>query len=82
MKKERDARLMFKSDWTHPELKKEEILLINITEGEIKAGRWTTPPSFISELRIGEVAYTTGGVEIVQGYKPLFGVLKKVGKII
>ena len=77
MKQKRDARLMFKSDWTHPEQKQEETFLLNITESEIKAGSWATPPSFISELRIGEVAYTTGGVETVQGYKPLFGVLKK-----
>jgi len=58
-------------NWTHPELKEGEILLINVKDNE----QWGTP-LFCSSTRRGEVAYTTGGKEVVPSMKPLFATLK------
>lgn len=58
--------------WKHPELKNGEILLINVKNGE----RFSKP-SFVKSLRIGKVAYTTEGLDVVPEMKPLFGLLKK-----
>jgi len=62
-------------DWTHPEIKEGEIILINVKENE----RWGVP-SFCSSTRRGKVAYTTNGVRIVEDMKPLFGKVKKSAK--
>lgn len=66
-----DIRKIILYFWNHPELQEDEILLINI-----KAGETWNKPDFISELRVGEVAYTTYGRAKVSDMKPLFGKLK------
>ncbi len=66
-----DIRTIMLYFWNHPELQEDEVYLVNIKEGEV----WTKP-DFISELRVGEVAYTTYGVDKVPDMKPLFGKLK------
>jgi len=58
-------------EWVHPELKDGEVLLLNVKDSE----DWGCPP-FCHSVRRGEVAYTTGGKEIVKEMKPLFGLLK------
>jgi hypothetical protein len=61
--------------YKHPELKDDEILLINIKPGE-EAQFTTNIPDFIESVRIGEVAYKTHSWDVSEGYKPLFGKLK------
>ena len=60
--------------WVHPELKRGEVLLINVRHSE----DWENNlPDFIVSVRRGNVAYTTGGKVVVPNMKPLFGVLKQ-----
>jgi hypothetical protein len=59
-------------EWQHPELREGEILFINVKDAE----DWSKVPSFLEYLRHGEIAYTTGGKEVVPDMKPLFGKLK------
>jgi hypothetical protein len=59
--------------WIHPEQLPGEVLLINVKDNE----NWETNiPKFIQSVRRGNVAYTTGGKDIVPDMKPLFGILK------
>lgn len=55
----------------HPEIKEGEIFLLNVKDAEVWNGH-----SACESVRRGTVAYSTTG-EIVEGYKPLFGILKK-----
>ena len=66
--------LIMETVWVHPEQKENEILLINAKENEDwenKLLRW------VASIRRGNVAYTTGGKEIVPDMKPLFVILEK-----
>jgi hypothetical protein len=63
---------MADQNFVHPELKAGEILLLNVKDNE----NFGVPP-FCESVRRGEVAYITGGGEIVPNMKPLFGMLKK-----
>ena len=64
-----------KKDWKHPELKENEIFLINVRDKE----DWESKLSKdYKSVRRGKVAYATGGKEIVPNMKPLFAVLKPV----
>ncbi len=65
-----------KERFVHPELKEGEVFLINATQKELENGWWGKEPDFIESLRIGNIAYTTGGTETVPEMKPLFGKLK------
>lgn len=63
------------SEWQHPELKENEVLLINVKDDE----DWEKNlPDWLVSVRRGEVAYTTGGKEVVKDMKPLFGLLKNI----
>lgn len=63
--------------WVHPEIKEGEIFIINVRDSE---KFFSTPPEFCEYVRRGNVAYATGGKEIVNDMKPLFGKLKKLKK--
>jgi hypothetical protein len=64
-----------KKDWKHPELKENEIFLLNVRDKE----DWESKLSKdYKSVRRGNVAYTTGGKKIVPDMKPLFAVLKPV----
>lgn len=66
------AKGMFNSPkLIHPEIQDGEIFLLNVKDSEIWNGH-----SACESVRRGTVAYSTTG-EIVEGYKPLFGTLKK-----
>lgn len=56
----------------HPEIKEGEVFLLNV-----KANENFSIPNFCSSIRYGSVAYTTDGENVVEGMKPLFGILKK-----
>ena len=63
--------------WRHPEQKPNEVLLINVKDNE----DWENHlPPWIISVRRGEVAYSTGGKDIVPDMKPLFGILKPINK--
>ncbi len=64
--------MRLRNDFIHPELKDGEIFLLNVYTNE-EFG----VPKFCVSTRLGNVAYTTGGEEIVENAKPLFGLLKK-----
>ena len=69
---------MTTNNWKHPELKKNEFLIINVKDNE----NWFLKlPDSIKLIRKGNVAYTTGGKEIVPDMKPLFGIRKREYKI-
>lgn len=57
----------------HPEIKENEIFLINLSEKEFEN---FDKPSFIVSLRQGNVAYVTDGSKVVPDLKPVFGILK------
>ena len=65
-------KLLSKRDWNHPEQLDGEVFLLNVADHE----DWGVPP-FCESTRVGNVAYTTGGKNIVTDLKPLFGKLKK-----
>jgi hypothetical protein len=66
-----DFRTMRMYFWNHPELKEGETLIFNVRSDEHMNFN-----DIYSEIRLGEVAYTTYGVSIVPNMKPLFGKLK------
>ena len=62
-------------EWVHPEIKENEIFLINIKKGERFFKRL---PSAIKSIRVGKIAYTSGNIHsIVLGMKPLFATLNQ-----
>lgn len=69
----KNKEIIMETTWKHPEQKDNEVLLINVKDEE----DWESKlPGFIKSVRRGNVAYTTGGKEIVSNMKPLFGILK------
>lgn len=64
------------SDFKHPELQDGEIFLLNVKDSE----NFGVPP-FCESTRRGNVAYITGGGQVVPDMKPLFGKLKPVDKV-
>ena len=65
-----------KERFVHPEIREGEVFFINVSQKELENGLWGKPPDFVQSLRVGNVAYTTGGTEVVPEWKPLFGILK------
>lgn len=65
-----------KSSFIHPELQENETYIMNVTQKELELGLWENSPIF-EDLRVGNVAYTTNGTEIVENYFPLFGKARK-----
>ncbi len=61
--------------FVHPEQKENEILLLNVKPDEPMFVH--SLPDWLSSVRLGEVAYATNGVYIVEDMKPLFGTLKQ-----
>ncbi len=61
----------------HPELKEGEVLLSNIIP-KMKELYIKALPTFIGSVRVGNIAYSENGEEIVKDRKPLFGKLKKI----
>lgn len=58
--------------FVHPELLPGEIFIMNVSELEFK--QFKLPPG-LKSLRLGKVAYQTGGKELAYSYyRPLFGV--------
>lgn len=64
------------SEFTHPELQADEIFLLNVKDSE----NFGVPPFCISTRR-GEIAYITGGGQVVPDMKPLFGKVKPVDMV-
>ena len=65
-----------KERFVHPEIREGEVLFINVTQKELDMKLWGNTPDFFESIRVGNVAYTTGGTEVVPEWKPLFGKLK------
>jgi len=60
----------------HPELQEGEIFLMNVNEDEFKQWVNNSPNSSLTDLRLGEKAYQTGGLVPVPAelnYRPMFG---------
>lgn len=57
----------------HPEIKEGEVFLINAKKGE----DWSSSvPFFVKKTRRGTVAFKTNSFEVIEGYFPIFAVLK------
>lgn len=57
----------------HPEQKENEVFLINAKVGE----DWhTNTPKWIESVRYGTNAYYTNTTLVVEGYRPVFAILK------
>lgn len=66
-----DKKFTDLTNWVHPEQKEDEIFIINVFNGE----KFNTP-YFAKSSRLGDVAYTTGGKEVVPNARPMFITLK------
>ena len=66
-----DKKFTDLTKWTHPEQKDDEIFFINVFNDE----KFNTP-DFAKSSRLGDVAYTTGGKEVVPNARPMFITLK------
>lgn len=66
-----DKKFTDLTKWVHPEQKEDEIFFINVFNGEN-----FNSPDFAKSSRLGDVAYTTGGKEVVPNARPMFITLK------
>jgi len=66
-----DKKFTDLTKWIHPEQKEDEIFFINVFNGEN-----FNSPDFAKSSRLGDVAYTTGGKEVVPNARPMFITLK------
>ncbi len=58
----------------HPEIKENEVLMINLSKKEFET--WSkSKPSFVQSWRLGKVAYVTNGESIVSDLYPCFAIL-------
>jgi hypothetical protein len=73
---QKNAMLFSFPEYVHPEQKDGEVFLINIKPEE-ESQFTTNIPDFIESVRVGDVAYKTHSWDVSEGYKPLFGKLKR-----
>jgi hypothetical protein len=66
-----DKKFTDLTKWVHPEQKEDEIFFINVFNGKN-----FNSPDFAKSSRLGDVAYTTGGKEVVPNARPMFITLK------